>query len=81
MNEREQLIQLNEGLKRVESTLDKLNTAVLGNEYNKDGILPRLEKVENRVKKIDNLFYILLGAVTLGAYPIAKPFIQQWFKS
>jgi hypothetical protein len=81
MTEREQLIQLNEGLKRVEISINKLNSAVLGDEFNENGILPRLKNVEKKQKRIDNFFYVILGAVTLGAYPIAKPFINQWFKT
>jgi archaellum component FlaC len=81
MNERDELQQLNESLKRLESNLSKLNSAIVGDEFNKDGILIRIECLEKKVKKIDNLFYIFMGAVTIGAYPFLKPFIEQWFKN
>lgn len=80
MSEREHLTELNEGLKRVEHTLNKLNSAVLGDEYNTNGILPRLTEVEKKQKRIDNFFYILLGAITLGTYPLVSPFVKEWFK-
>ena len=82
MTEREQLVQLNEGLKRVEHTLNKLNDAMIGNEFTPNGgMVQRLDKVEDKLKKLDKMLYILIGIISMGTIPLGSailPYIKEY---
>jgi len=87
MTEKEELMKLNEGLIALNSTVNRIEDALLGDKFNEDGVIKRVTNIEKRLKKIDRAFYVLLGAVTLGAYPVGlkitevlKPVINTYIK-
>lgn len=80
MSEREQLQQLNEGLRAVQTTVDRIEIALVGDEFNKNGLINRLESIEKKQRKFDNVLYTILGVVTFGSYPFLKELITEYFK-
>lgn len=80
MSEREQLQQLNEGLRAVQTTVDRIEIALVGDEFNKNGLINRLESIEKKQRKFDNVLYTILGVVTFGSYPFLKELISEYFK-
>ena len=81
MTEKEELQKLNEGLRAVQGTVDEIKAVLIGDEFNPDGIIPRLKSVEKKQKKLDNALYTLLGIITFGSYPFLKDFINEYLKS
>lgn len=81
MNEREELQRLNQGLRAVQTTVDEIKAVLIGDEYNKDGLIPRLQTVEKKQKKLDNALYTILGIITFGSYPFLKDFINEYLKN
>lgn len=81
MNEREELQRLNEGLRAVQTTVDEIKAVLIGDEFNPDGLIPRLKSVEKKQKKLDNALYTLLGIITFGSYPFLKDFINEYLKN
>ena len=81
MSEREQLQQLNEGLRAVQNTVDRIEIALVGDEFNTNGLINRLESVEKKQRKFDNVLYTILGVVTFGSYPFLKELINEYSKS
>lgn len=81
MSEREQLQQLNEGLRAVQTTVDRIEIALVGDEFNKNGLINRLESIEKKQRKFDNVLYTILGVVTFGSYPFIKDFINEYLKA
>ena len=81
MTEKEELQKLNEGLRAVQGTVDEIKAVLIGDEFNPDGIIPRLKNVEKKQKKLDNALYTLLGIITFGSYPFLKDFINEYLKS
>lgn len=82
-----ELREINDGLRRVETSVNHLRAALLGDEFNKDGVINRVEALEKKFKRLDKAFYVLLGSLTLGAYPmwlkiseILKPFVNSYFR-
>lgn len=80
MSDREQLQQLNEGLRAVQTTVDRIEIALVGDEFNKNGLINRLESIEKKQRKFDNVLYTILGVVTFGSYPFLKELITEYFK-
>lgn len=87
MSEKEELIKLNDGLRSLNDTVNRIEGALLGDKFNDTGVIMRVSQIEKRLKRIDRAFYVLLGAVTLGAYPIGvrlseviKPFVNTYVK-
>lgn len=80
MSEREQLQQLNEGLRAVQGTVDRIEIALVGDEFNKNGLINRLESIEKKQRKFDNVLYTILGVITFGSYPFLKELISEYFK-
>ena len=83
MTEKEELKQLNSQLSRCLLAIDRIEEALLGNEFNENGIIKRINGIEAKLKRLDRAFYILLGIVTCGAYPVALkflPVIKQYLK-
>lgn len=81
MTEKEELQKLNEGLRAVQGTVDEIKAVLIGDEFNPDGIIPRLKSVEKKQKKLDNALYTLLGIITFGSYPFLKDFINEYLKN
>lgn len=85
MTEKEQLTYLNSQMSHCIASVKKIEEALLGNEFNDSGIVKRVVTIESKLKKLDNAFYILLGIVTCGAYPITMkmlvPLIKEYFKA
>lgn len=81
MTEKEELQKLNEGLRAVQGTVDEIKAVLIGDEFNPDGIIPRLKSVEKKQKKLDNALYTILGIVTFGSYPFLKDFINEYLKN
>ena len=80
MSEREQLQQLNEVFRAVQTTVDRIEIALVGDEFNKNGLINRLESIEKKQRKFDNVLYTILGVVTFGSYPFLKELISEYFK-
>ena len=84
MKEVDELRQVNEGLRALKNSVDRIEEALIGNEFNDNGIVSRIKTIENKLKKLDAAFYILLGVVTMGAYPLGVkvlPFIKDYLKA
>lgn len=82
MSEQQQLKELNEGMRELKNTLNGIESALLGGKFHEEGLIMRVSAMEKKFKRMDRAFYVLLGSVTLGAYPMAvklseliKPFI------
>jgi|APGre2960657404_1045060.scaffolds.fasta_scaffold17386_2 hypothetical protein len=80
MSEREQLQQLNEGLRAVQGTIERIEITLVGDEFNKNGLINRLESIEKKQRKFDSILYTILGVVTFGSYPLLKELISEYFK-
>jgi len=83
MTEKEQLQKLNAQMDKCLLAIDRIEQALLGNEFNENGIVKRLKVIEAKLKRLDKAFYILLGIVTCGAYPAAikiLPAIKEYLK-
>jgi len=83
MTEKEQLQKLNAQMDKCLLAIDRIEQALLGNEFNDNGIVKRLKVLEAKLKRLDKAFYILLGIVTCGAYPAAikiLPAIKEYLK-
>jgi hypothetical protein len=87
MTEQEELRMLNEGLRGLQNTVNNIEEALIGGKFNELGVIHRVATIEKKLKRIDRAFYVLLGAVTLGAYPVGlrlseilKPFINQYIR-
>lgn len=84
MNEKEQLSYLNSQMSQCIASVKRIEDALIGNEFNENGIVKRVTTIEEKLKKLDNAFYILLGVVTMGAYPLGLkvlPFIKDYLKA
>lgn len=84
MNEKEQLSYLNSQMTQCIASVKRIEEALIGNEFNENGIVKRVTTIEEKLKKLDNAFYILLGVVTMGAYPLGLkvlPFIKDYLKA
>lgn len=71
MDEKQQLQELNNGLRDLQHTMNNIESALLGGKFHEDGLMMRVATIEKKFKRIDRAFYIILGGVTLGAYPMA----------
>ena len=84
MTEKEQLSYLNSQMTQCIASVKRIEEALIGNEFNENGIVKRVTTIEEKLKKLDNAFYILLGVVTMGAYPLGLkvlPFIKEYLKA
>ena len=83
MTEKEELKELNSQMSRCLLAIDRIEEALLGNEFNENGIVKRINQIEAKLKRLDKAFYILLGIVTCGAYPLTiklLPVIKEYIK-
>lgn len=83
MNEKEQLTFLNAQMTNCISSVKRIEEALLGTEFNDTGIVKRINTIEGKMKRLDAAFYILLGIVTCGAYPLTMkllPAIKEYIK-
>lgn len=83
MKDIEELRELNNQMAKCLLAIDRIEEALLGNEFNDNGIVKRINQMEAKLKRLDRAFYILLGVVTCGAYPVALkflPVIKQYLK-
>lgn len=84
MEELGELKEFNKDLRSLKISIDRIEEALLGNEFNDNGLVKRIKTIENKLKKLDAAFYILLGVVTMGAYPLGLkvlPFIKDYLKA
>ena len=83
MSEKEQLTYLNAQMSHCISSVKRIEEALLGTEFNDMGIVKRMTTIEGKLKRLDAAFYILLGVVTCGAYPLTMkllPAIKEYIK-
>jgi hypothetical protein len=83
MERDDELNKLTEQMDKCLLAIDRIEQALLGNEFNENGIVKRLKVIEAKLKRLDKAFYILLGIVTCGAYPAAikiLPAIKEYLK-
>lgn len=77
MNELQQLKELNEGLQRVEHTVNKLRDAMIGDEFNTNGIIHRVDSIETKLKKLERFTYILIGVLSMGTIPLGSAILPH----
>ena len=70
MNEKEQLIFLNSQMSHCIASVKRIEAALIGDEFNPEGIVQKQDKMDKKLKRLDNMFYMLVGALTLGTYPM-----------
>ncbi len=67
---------LNGRLDKIEATLSKIETALLGNEFKKSGYLDTVDKLEQRVEKLEKAqqaqLWFFLGAGGIGGAGLVK---------
>lgn len=83
MTEKEQLQYLNSQMTHCIASVKRIEEALVGNEFNDAGIVKRIRTVEEKIKRLDAAFYVLLGIITCGAYPLTiklLPVIKEYFK-
>lgn len=84
MTEKEQLTFLNSQMSHCIASVKRIEEALVGNEFNDEGIVKRVKTIENKLKRLDAAFYILLGIVTMGAYPLGVkvlPVIKEYLRA
>jgi len=77
MSELQQLKELNEGLHRVEATVNKLKDAMIGDEFNANGLVQRVDKIESKLKKVEKFLYILIGVLSMGTIPLGTAILPH----
>lgn len=70
MTEKEQLIFLNSQMSHCIASVKRIEAALIGDEFNPVGLIQKQDKMDKKLKRLDNMFYVLIGALTLGAYPL-----------
>jgi len=83
MNELQELKELNEGLQRVENTVNKLRDVMVGDEFNANGLVQRVGKIESKLKKLEKFTYILIGVLSMGTIPLGNailPYLKDFIK-
>lgn len=73
----------NKRLEEIEATLKDIRTALLGNQYNGDGIVKKVDTIEKRVEKLEKYnaaqMWFFLGAGGLGGAGLVK-FFEYFLK-
>ncbi len=83
MNEKEQLEYLIEEVRRCNSSIERIEVALLGDKFIDNGVIKRLDSVEAKLKKLDKYFWMLIGMLSLGTIPLGTkilPIVKDWLK-
>lgn len=87
MNERDELREINsrmaESIQKVEYAVARIETALVGDKFNDDGIIKRLNTMESKLKQLDKYMWMLVGMFSLGTIPIGAkvlPLIKDYLK-
>lgn len=66
-------------------SVKRIEAALIGDEFNPVGLIQKQDKMDKKLKRLDNMFYVLIGALTLGTYPMYMkwigPMIKEYLKN
>jgi len=83
MSEKEQLMELNKQMTSCINAVERIEIALLGDKFNDDGVIKRLNTMENKLKQLDKYMWMLVGMFSLGTIPIGAkvlPLIKDYLK-
>lgn len=87
MGEREQLIEMNAKLvasvDNVTKSVERLESALLGDKFNNNGIIHRIDTMESKMRKLDKYLWMLVGMFSLGTIPLGVkilPILKEYLK-
>lgn len=84
MSEKEQLTQLNAQMTDCIKAVERIELALIGDKFGNMGIVHRVDKMEEKLKKLDKYFWMLIGMFSLGTIPLGTkllPLLKDYFKS
>lgn len=74
---------LNQRLDKIENTLERIQRAILGDEFDGHGIKSKVEDLQSRVKKLENAqqaqLWFFLGSGFVGGAGLVKV-LEHFFK-
>lgn len=83
MSEKEQLIELNKQMINCINAVERIEIALLGDKFNDEGVIKRLNTMENKLKQLDKYMWMLVGMLSLGTIPIGVkilPYLKEYLK-
>jgi len=83
MSEKEQLIELNKQMTNCINAVERIEIALLGDKFNDEGVIKRLNTMENKLKQLDKYMWMLVGMFSLGTIPIGAkilPYLKEYLK-
>ena len=83
MSEKEQLIELNAQMSSCIKAVERIEIALIGDKFSSEGIIHRIDVMENKLKKIDKYMWMLIGMFSLGTIPLGTkvlPIIKEYIK-
>lgn len=83
MSEKEQLTELNAQMSSCIKAVERIEIALIGDKFSSEGIIHRIDVMENKLKKIDKYMWMLIGMFSLGTIPLGTkvlPMIKDYIK-
>ncbi len=75
--------ELNSRLEEIETSLNEIKTALLGNKFNKDGYISKIDGLDKRVERLEKAqqaqLWFFLGSGMVGGAGLVKV-LEHFFK-
>ena len=83
MSEIDQLKEMNEQMTYCIKAVERIESTLVGDKFNGDGLIHRIETIEQKLKKLDKYLWMLIGMFSLGTIPLGTrilPLLKDYLK-
>jgi hypothetical protein len=83
MSEIDQLKEMNAQMTYCIKAVERIESALVGDKFNGDGLIHRIETIEGKLKKLDKYLWMIIGMFSLGTIPLGTkilPLLKDYLK-